>query len=57
MLNLEFVHFIRTAFNSFMPNGVVHRYQLEQSITVLRDVRRYFYIFIQVLIENYASKQ
>ena len=38
MLNSEFVHFIRTAFNPFMPNGISHRYQLEQSISVLRDV-------------------
>ena len=57
MLNSEFVHFVRTAFNPFMPNGISHRYQLEQSISVLRDVRWYFFIFIQVFIENYASKQ
>ena len=56
MLNSEFVHFMRTAFNPFMPNGISHRYQLEQSISVLRDVR-YYFIFIQVLKENYASKQ
>ena len=37
-----FVHFMRTAFNPFMPNGISHRYQLEQSISVLRDVRWYF---------------
>ena len=42
MLNSEFTHFTRTAFNPFMPNGISHRYQLEQSITVLRDVRWYF---------------
>ena len=42
MLNSEFVHFMRTAFNSFMPNGIFHRYQLEQSIFVLRDVKWYF---------------
>ena len=52
-----FVHLMRTAFNPFMPNGISHRYQLEQSISVLRDVRWYFLIFIHVLIENYASKQ
>ena len=56
MLNSEFVYFMRTAFNPYMPNGISHRYQLEQSISVLRDVR-YFFIFIQVLIENNASKQ
>ena len=49
---------MRAAFNPFMLNGISHRYQLEQSISVLRDVRWYFFlIFIQVLIENYASKQ
>ena len=57
MLNSEFVHCMRTTFNPLMPNGISHRYQLEQSISVLRDVRWYFFIYIQVLIENYASKQ
>ena len=56
MLNSEFVHFIRTAFNPFMLNGISHRYQLEQSISVLRDVRWYF-SFYSILIENVASKQ
>ena len=42
MLNSEFVHFMRTAFNPSMPNGISQRYQLEQSISVLRDVRWYF---------------
>ena len=51
------VHFMRTAFNAFMPNGISYRYQLAQSISVLRDVRWYFFIFIQVLIETFASKQ
>ena len=37
-----FVLFMRTAFNPFMPNGISHRYQLEQSISVLRDVGWYF---------------
>ena len=37
-----FTCFMRTAFNPFMPNGISHRYQLEQSIYVLRDVRWYF---------------
>ena len=40
-----FVHFMRTAFNSFMLNGISHRYQLEQSISVLRDVRCFFFHF------------
>ena len=56
MLNSEFVHFMKTAFNPFMPNGISHRYQLEQSISVLRDARWYF-SFFQVFIENCASKQ
>ena len=47
MLNSEFVHFMRTAFNPFMLNGFFHCYQLEHSISVLRDVRWYFFIFIQ----------
>ena len=38
MLNSEFVHFMRQAFNPFMPNGISHRHQLEQLISVLRDV-------------------
>ena len=42
MLNSEFVHFKRTAFNPFMPNGISYSCQLEQSISVLRDVRWYF---------------
>ena len=40
--NSEFVHFMRPAFNPFMPNGVSHHYRLEQSISVLRGVRWYF---------------
>ena len=39
MLNSEFVYFMRTAFDPFMLNGIFHCYQLEQSISVLRDVR------------------
>ena len=54
--NSEFVHYMRTAFNPVIPNGISHRYQLEQSISVLRGVRWYFLLY-QVLIENYASKQ
>ena len=42
MLNSEFVHFMRTTFNQFMPNGISHCYQLKQSISVLRDFRWYF---------------
>ena len=54
MLNKEFVHFMRTAFNPFMPNGISHRYQSGPSISVLRDVRWYFSCLIKVLLENYA---
>ena len=46
MLNSEFVHFMITAFNPFMPNGISLCYQLEHSISVLRDVRWYFSFFI-----------
>ena len=45
------------SFNQFKPTGISHRYQLEQSISVLRDVGWYFFIFIQILIENSASKR
>ena len=45
MLNSEFVNSMRTEFNSFMPKGISHRYQLKQSISVLRDVRWYIYFF------------
>ena len=38
MLNSEFAHCRRKTFNTFMPNGISHRYQLKQSISVLRDV-------------------
>ena len=45
--NSEFVHFMRTAFNPFMPNGISHRYQLEQSIFVfLKGVRWVFFSFL-----------
>ena len=42
MLNSDFVHFMRTAFNPFMPNGISHSYHLELSISVLRDFTWYF---------------
>ena len=44
-----FVHFMRTAFNPFIPNGNFHRYRLEQSISVLRDVRWYFSFLFKFL--------
>ena len=46
MLNSEFVHFMRTAFYPFMPNGMFHHYQLEKSISVLRDVMWFFFSFL-----------
>ena len=48
MLNSEFVHFMRTAFNPFMPNGISRRDQVEQSISNLRDVRWHFSFLGQV---------
>ena len=33
--------------NPFMPNGISHRYQLEQSISVLRVVGWYFFILFK----------
>ena len=36
MLNSEFVHFMRTAFNPFMANEISHRYQLEQCISAFK---------------------
>ena len=42
MLNSEFVHFMRTAFNPFMPNRISHGDQVEQSISNLRGVKWYF---------------
>ena len=37
--------------NPFMSNGISYPYQLDQSIFVLRVVRRFFFsIFIQILI-------
>ena len=52
MLNSEFVHFIRTAFNPFMPNGISHYYQLEQSISVLMDFRWYFSFLFMFQYKN-----
>ena len=48
MLNSEFDHFMRTAFELFMPNGIFHRYQLEQSISVKRDVRWNFSFLFKI---------
>ena len=45
MQNSEVVLCMRTAFKAFMPNGIYHHYQLKQSISVLRDVRWYFFHF------------
>ena len=57
MLNLEIVHCVGTAFNSFMPNGISHRYQLKQSISFLRDVGWYFSFLFEIFTENHANKQ
>ena len=43
---------MRTAFNPFLPNGISHRYQLEQSISVSRDVRCFFFIFMKIMQAN-----
>ena len=40
-----------------MPNGITHRFQLEESISVFKGCKVLFVIFIQVLVQNYASKQ
>ena len=47
------------AVNPFEPNETSNLNQLEQSISVLRDVGWYFYffIFVQILIDHSASKQ
>ena len=34
------------AFNPFKPNGISYSYQLNQSISVLRVVWRYFFFFL-----------
>ena len=47
------------SFNPFtcMPNGISHPYQLEQSVPVIRNAGWYSPFFIQILIEQSASKQ
>ena len=44
-------------YNPFMPNGISHYHQLDQSISVLRVVRWIIFHFIQILIEQSVSKQ
>ena len=39
------------SFNSLKLNGISRGYQLEQSISDLRDAWRYFFIFTQIFIE------
>ena len=41
MLNIEFVHFMRTALNPNRLNVISPRYHLEPSMSVLRDVMWY----------------
>ena len=53
-VELRMCSFYENSINPFMPNGISHHYQFEQSISVLRDVRWYFFYFFQILIENYA---
>ena len=43
--------------NPFEPNGFSHRFQLEQSISVLKGCLVVFFIFIQTLIEHSVSKR
>ena len=46
--------------NPFMPNCISHRYQLEQSISVLRDVGcfcAFFFHFYSNFIQRSLSKQ
>ena len=45
MLNSEFVHCMRTAFNSFMPNGISHRFQMKQPISVLGMLGGIFHFY------------
>ena len=33
--------------NPFMPNGISHQYQFEESVSVLRDVGWYFSFLIK----------
>ena len=40
-----------------MTNGLSHRYHLDESIFIFRDIRCSFFIFISFFDENPASKQ
>ena len=51
------IHGIIGTFNPFKHNGISHCYQLEQSISILRNVGWYFSFFFHILIEHSASKQ
>ena len=42
-------HQIKIFMNPFKPNGISHRYQTEQSISILRDVGWYFSILFNFL--------
>ena len=39
------------------PNGVTHSYQLNQSISILRDDKWYFSFLFKIKIEHIVSKQ
>ena len=43
--------------NPFMPGGISHCYQLDQSISVLRVVGWYFSFFNNIFIGHSVSKQ
>ena len=45
MLNSEFVHSMRTAFNLFMSNEISHHYQLKQFISVFRMLGGIFHFY------------
>ena len=40
----------------FKTNGISHRYQFEQSISIYRDVGWHLSFFVQIFIENSAIK-
>ena len=44
-------------FYPFMTNGISHRYQMDQSISVFKGcLVDFIFIFIQILIDQYVSK-
>ena len=53
---VELVADVFTPFNPFKSNGISHFYQLDQSISVLRVVGWYFFVFIQTLIRAFCKE-